>query len=309
MKAFIKSILARVGIRNKYDAVRYKQFILIKNKLEANPLQLKKREETQLIVFSKDRALQLDALLRSYYYYTENPVSVKVLYRDSSVEFEKAYAELIQLYSDRPIEFIQERSFKKDLVELFDRLTCSKVIFLVDDLQFKNRVNFKSFTSINPRENIASLRLGAHLNYAYTLNIKQPLPTFEKVGDMLSWNWKKSSGDWAYPLSVDGHLFDKEEFKVLVNELDYKAPNSFEEALQVMYPFFVTRNGLCFQNSVLINNPCNKVQSENDNVFGNASIEELNTKWLEGYRIDFQQFDQLRNESAHQELPLSFIER
>lgn len=309
MRAFVKRILACVGIRNEYDAERYKQFKFIKNKLEANPLQPNKREDTQLIVFSKDRALQLDALLRSYFFYTENPVSVKVLFRASSVEFEKAYAELIQLYSDRPIEFIQERSFKKDLVELFDRLTCSKVIFLVDDLQFKNPVNFKSFTGINPRENIASLRLGTHLNYAYTLNMKQPLPTFKKVGDMLSWNWNKASGDWAYPLSVDGHLFDKEEFKVLVNELDYKAPNSFEAALQLMHPFFAKRNGLCFQNSVLINNPCNKVQNENDNVFGNASIEDLNAKWLEGYRVDFQQFDQLRNVSAHQELPLTFLKR
>ena len=97
--------------------------------------------------------------------------------------------------------------------------------------------------------------------------------------------------------------------KVLVEELEYKAPNSFEEALQLMNPLYSKRLGLCYKESVIINNPCNKVQLENNNIAGQVSIHELNDKWVEGLRINYKEYKGIANESAHQELLLSFIER
>jgi hypothetical protein len=97
------------------------------------------------------------------------------------------------------------------------------------------------------------------------------------------------------------------EFKVLVSQLDYKAPNSFEEALQVMWPLYSQRTGLCYKKSVVVNNPCNKVQVENENIAGNISIEELNEKYLDGFVIDFLEYQDIENKSAHQELPIQFI--
>ena len=173
-------------------------------------------------------------------------------------------------------------------------------------------MDFKKFTAIDPKKYVASLRMGKHLTFSYTLQKKQKLPVLsesEEHKDMLSWSFKDSELDWAYPLSVDGHLFDSNELKILVNELEYIAPNSFEEALQLMNPLFNKRKGLCYPESILVNNPCNKVQSENNNISGEMTTEELNNKWLSGYRIDFEKQEGLLNESAHQELIIEFIKR
>jgi len=310
MKGQIKSILAKVGVRNKYDAQRYRQYTKLKESLEQGKSTQEKG--AVLLIFSKDRAMQLDALLRSYFHYSKNVISVHILYRASEKKFEQGYEELMSIYKNKQVDFIEEKSFKLDLKGLFERITSSKVIFLVDDLFFKNTVDFKKFTAIDPKKYVASLRMGKHLNFSYTLQKKQKLPVLfipEEQTDMLSWCFSNAELDWAYPLSVDGHLFDSNELRILVNELEYKAPNSFEEALQVMKPLFNKRKGLCYPESILVNNPCNKVQSENNNISGEMTIEELNAKWLSGYRIDFEKQEGLLNESAHQELTVEFIKR
>ena len=303
--------MAKVGIRNKYDAAQHAQYTKLKRHLDAL-VGGTADTGTAVIVFSKDRAMQLDALLRSYFFYVKNPVPVKVLFHASDAAYMSAYKDVIELYGNREVEFIQEHDFKQNLIGLVESLTCAKVLFMVDDLVFKDEVDFEKFCSVDTKKYIASLRLGEHLERTYTLDRNQELPKFTEIDDLLhglSWSWADGDADWAYPLSVDGHLFDREEFAVLVSGLDYRAPNSFEEALLLMKPYFLGRKGLCYHNSVIVNNPCNKVQSENDNISGDISIEELNKKWLDGYRIAFEQFKGLRNKSAHQELQNSFVKR
>lgn len=307
----IKNLLAKVGIRNKYDAERHALYKRLKKQLDAIESETD-NSGTVIIVFSKDRAMQLDALLRSYYHYAVHPIPVRVLYHASSPEYRKSYSEVLDIYKDNPIFFREEEHFKNDLIEELRFLPCAKILFLVDDVLFKRKIDMREFTSINPRKCISSLRLGSHLKYAYTLERNQALPSFKKlVGhpEMLSWNWSKGDGDWEYPLSVDGNLFDTREIRILVEGLGFKAPNSFEEALQLLKPYFANRKGLCYPESVVVNNPCNKVQMENDNTYGEIGVEELDQKWAAGYRIDFEEFEGLRNISAHQELSYRFVKR
>ena len=54
-----------------------------------------------LVVFSKDRAMQLDAPLRSYLHYVSNPLPVVVLYQKFNPEFKKGYQELIPIYNTK----------------------------------------------------------------------------------------------------------------------------------------------------------------------------------------------------------------
>lgn len=311
MKESLKKFLSFFGIRNQYDAERYAHFSRIKNKINA-----KQEDESSqglaLIVFSKDRGLQLEALLRTYFELAENPVPLFVLYTASSEKFKKTYREVEEMYQEQNVNFIFETNFKNDLVALFNRLSASKVMFLVDDLFFKNPIDFNILEEVNPKENILSLRMGNHLNFSYTHQEIQNLPALEphvSLSQFLTWKWNKATHDWAYPLSVDGHLFDFEELKIIVNELDYKAPNSFEAALLLMNPLFLKRPGLCFHHSVIINNPCNKIQVENENVSGEINVEGLNKKWEKGYRLNYETYYGVMNSSAHQELELKFTKR
>lgn len=313
MKDLIKKIFLKLGLvlTAQYDFVRQQMYIKMLERF-ASVSTSSNSNSCSLVVFSKDRAMQLDALLRSYLHYVSNPLPVVVLYQNSNPEFKKGYQELIPIYNTKGVQFVEEKNFRLDLIALFNDLNSEKIIFLVDDIIFKNEIDFKSFTAIDPKKFVASLRMGKHLTYSYTLQEQQALPTFSSLlefPNQLSWSYQSAEYDWAYPLSVDGHLFDFQEIKTLINELEYKAPNSFEEALQLMLPFYNQRKGLCFSNSIIVNNPCNKVQTENDNIAGKITIEELNTIWLGGSRINFEKEKGLLNESAHQELTIEFIKR
>lgn len=310
MKSKIKGVLAKFGIRSSYDAQRYKQYSELKKKIEQTSSI--NNSAAAIIIFSKDRALQLDALLSSYFKYTQNSRPIYVLFSVSDKEYEKGYTLLQEKWFNRAIQFIQEKEFKKDLIQLIDSLKINKLCFLVDDILFKTSVDLDPFFEINPKKYVASLRMGEHLNYAYTMQKKQSLPAFKQFNkgqEMISWNFNEAVLDWNYPLSVDGHLFDYSEIKILIEELNYRAPNSFEEALQIMNPLFQKRTGVCYKLSKIVNNPCNKVQEENNNIAGDISVEELNKRWLEGYTIRYEQYEDIKNESAHYELPIEFIKQ
>ena len=310
IKKIIKNIVAKLGFKliSDYDFHRNRNYVKLLESFVFLP-SVAYHNKGEIIIFSKDRAIQLEALLRSFYQFGKHPVKLHVLFNASTQEHTRGYQKLIQAYSSRSICFIEENNFRKDLIALFKKLEGDKVFFLVDDLFFKEEFNLNEFFSINPKKYVASLRMGSHLNYAYTLQKQQPLPLFEATKEhptMLCWDWQAAESDWSYPLSVDGHLFDTKEIKLLVEELEYKAPNSFEEALQIMKPLFAQRKGLCYKQSIIVNNPCNKVQTENKNIHGQLSVEELNRKWLDGYRIDLSAYERMANTSAHQELPIIF---
>lgn len=306
---FLKNIAAKFGILNAYDRAQRNRFDGILRLFEKETKSVEYSEGATFVVFSKDRPLQLELLLRSYSDLVKNPIPVKVLFHSSNSDFKLGYTKLINEYSNShyfSIEWVEEKNFRKDLIQLFESITTNKVIFLVDDIFFKNEIDLDSFTALDTSRYVPSLRMGEHLSFSYTLQKNQKLPVFTQEGEFLSWKWKEQVHDWAYPLSVDGHLFNTSELKILVKELAYKAPNSFEAALQIMGPLFSKRKGLCYPNSVILNNPCNKVQNEHGNVHGETDVEVLNSKWLNGFRIQYKDSVGIKNESAHQEISLIF---
>src|SRR5215510_3710114 len=86
------------------------------------------------IIFSKDRAMQLDACLRSFVLHCKDidHCHQRVIYTVSNERFERQYEALKSSYPE--IEFIRETSFHSDLVFAMQRF--SHVIFLVDDNLF-----------------------------------------------------------------------------------------------------------------------------------------------------------------------------
>ena len=88
------------------------------------------------VVFSKDRAMQLDCTLRSFMRHCKDidTIAVKVLYTTSHASHEKQYQ---KIKAELPlVEFIRERDFKNDLLSL---LTSPEyILFLVDDNVFVN---------------------------------------------------------------------------------------------------------------------------------------------------------------------------
>ena len=131
----------------------------------------------------------------------------------------------------------------------------------------------------------------------------------KKLDELLKFSWNESRYDWAYPLSVDGHIFCTAEILVAVTRLKYRAPNTFERALQILTPLYSKRPGYCFESPKIINIPLNRVQCEYDNISDDISPEYLLAKWQEGMTLDFKALANISTKSVHEEISVYFCKR
>lgn len=273
-------------------------------------------EECECIVFSKDRALQLHALLSSYFEKTRFPAPVHVLYYPSTPSHEKAYNELIPLFGAKPVFFTKQtddHSFRRDFLRLVGMVKSSSLFFLVDDIVFTEDVTLTDLKKFGTEEFVPALRMGLNLKRCYTMQKNQPLPRWSsgngKDGDKVYWKWKDGAYDWGYPLSVDGHLFSTWEIIVMSRLSRFRGPNSFEHKIQKFRRLYWNRKGVCYRKSKIMNLAINKVQQEIKNISGNIPVEFLREQWERGFQMDYRQFYGFWNESAHQEVPIRFIKR
>jgi hypothetical protein len=271
------------------------------------------------IVFSMDRALQLYALLSSYCELALNPAGLTVIYRCSSPEHVLAYEELKNLMAGQPVRFLQEQvavSFRDALLNVLRELHADKVFFLVDDAVFVEPIDMRHFTGEDVCGHVPSLRHGLTLRRSYVVNKPQSLPTFLAAkGDLapsaetFRWRWGEGVLEWGYPLSLDGHLYNRREFLAMAALIPFRSPNTLEAELQKFNRIFRMRNGICYRNPAIVNIPCNKVQADFPNRHGDVDPELLLEKWNAGFMIDYRRLRGFRPESTHQEIDLQFVRR
>lgn len=267
-----------------------------------------------IIVFSKNRAPQLDLFLRSLKYffpvYYWNKV-IHVLYTYSNDAFKEGYVKVISMHPEIHYVLETQGEFKKNTINLIKENRYFTVFF-VDDNVFKNHFSLycEEMGKFVTREDIAcvSLRLCPQICYSYTMDVPITVPRF--IEDSLHiWNWQEADiGYWSYPMSLDGHIFKTERILPLMEFLDYCNPNTLEGSLasnSFDLPYMI-----CFRDSKIINIPVNKVQNANNNRHGNVSADQLNERFLNGYRLSLEKF--LNNpltknfNACHQDIPLEW---
>lgn len=276
----------------------------------------------KLILFSKNRAAQLDAHLQSIFA-NDNSLfsSIDVIYTASDEDFERAYQVLIRDWVDplTPLKFHREDEFRIDLLDILDNSTDEFVCFGVDDNIIYKEIPLDQWDVLNclGHEGAAclSLRLGQNtsMQCLYTNQFAQmPEWTYGVGGhktEILAWNWRKMPPhqNFGYPMSVDYHIFDTKKISSILQNCQFSNPNSLECSLQgqknrlgdLMY---------CLPESAVVNLPLNRVQSICENNFGKfygVSERELNDLFLRGQRISLEdmRFDGVI--CTHQEFPLS----
>lgn len=247
----------------------------------------------EAIIFSKDRAMQLHALLETYKQKVKYPFTLNILYTYSNIEHEKTYESLIEQYSSKSIKFIVENNFRQQLLEIVSNISASKLFFLCDDQFFKEDFDVKDITKFNPYLITPSLNRG--LDTTRNIGRVNELPQFKDNiiadNDKKCWIWKENpqSLDWAYPLSVGGVIFSTKEMLLLLEMIDFKGPNSLEGNLQKYLNIFSDRYGICYEKAVLGSIPCNLVNTEVKNkIVETYSVDELLIKWNNGYRIKYE---------------------
>lgn len=283
--------------------------------------ELTKHEEKLLVpgvvgvVFSKDRALQLYALLSSYFGHVANPAPLIVLYAASTDDHAKAYedvrAHLVQGAFD--VRFVREgENFRDYLLSVLAEISTKNVFFLVDDIVFIRDMDLSVAYGIDPKEKILSLRHGPHLRRSYTAGKDQMPPKFRQssVGtEMLEFDWFEEGNEWSDPWSVDGQVLSTAEVRVLSRLSDFRAPNSYEGVLKSFNDIAVGRTGLCFAESRLLNLPINRVQDEVPNFSGDVSPGLLLNQWNMGMMLDTTVLDGHIPVSPHEEIAIKFMRR
>ena len=113
------------------------------------------------VIFSRDRALQLHALLKSYFLNATSPVRLVVFYSTSTRDHAKAYLTIKQTVRDQElnVNFIDHKGdFKDKLEAMLRRIKENKIFFLCDDDLFINKINFRQLNSIKTSNYIFSFR-------------------------------------------------------------------------------------------------------------------------------------------------------
>ena len=266
------------------------------------------------IIFSKDRACQLDFLLTSLYENDAKIFDIHILYKHSDNSFKEAYEKLVQKYP--LLNWVEETNFEKDTIELVKN-SGKLICFFVDDniLYRKIDVDYSAIEDFFSEEDIfcLSLRLGMntiiqneYINSGCILPEKATL-----IEDTyLVWNWKNLPPytNFAYPFSVDGHIFRKELVSEVLSNYDFHTPNALE-GRALPYAVNHSENMASFKKSVLVNTPLNLVgSSENKSgqKFG-ATLKELNDLYLNGSSPSLKDMDFSNVRGCHQEIQLKFI--
>lgn len=247
-----------------------------------------KKRELHIFIFSKDRACQLDSLLRSVHDNLSVPVKqVTVLYRATDINFRNSYKKLKTANIIPGIEWVEESDFREDLVGMIDRLADnSLVMFLVDDNIF-----FRPFNDNALLRKFADRHLFISLRCSRTY-AKDVSPSFLHETKYLEWKWnyhKKRPVTWNYPLGVDGNIFHARVLKRILHHISFRAPNSLEGNMHTYrHAWWVKRIRLALAPlaAVVVNNPLNRVQTEGKTWHQDISPAQLNQKYLEGYRIN-----------------------
>ncbi len=254
------------------------------------------------LVFSKDRALQLDALLRSWKRHGRHAPALTVLWHATDERHARAYREVFARNAGVLRKTISEKAFRTELIAALQTAEESRVFFLVDDLMLVRPFDFQDLEGVNPLRTVASLRLGPEITHCQTHSFDSPPPVLKPVlgGKWLSFDWNEATGDWAMPLSVDGNIFDRKEMLAILGRTAFKAPNSLEHALGPYRFAFRFRKGLCPPESALCNLPINQVQNEGYQFpHAGLSAEVLLQAWEDGFEISLEDVERMERHGCH----------
>jgi len=244
--------------------------------------------------------MQLDAFLRSVQEHASAAYTlVCVLYTTTSDRHREAYARLAEIYRD--VEWVDESSFSEDLMRLVSAESEEPfTVFHTDDDVF-----FRTFPPPELRDDelCFSLRLGVNTVYNYAFDVPEQVAGASLDDGRVRWEWREQApGSFAYPLSLNGHVFRTRDVQRWLGEVTFANPNELEAALQAvdgdLAPMMAS-----YEHSVVVSLPLNVV---NDVYFNRAEwtygAEELNERFHLGQRIDLERMDFANVTSAHEQI-------
>lgn len=309
-------ILFKIKINTHKSLKKFnKSFEIAIDQLSKSRPILNYNNDLTCIIFSKDRALQLYALLESIHLRSNINDKIYIIYKTTNSKHEKSYENLIYEIKKNfslEIEWVKEKKlFKESLLLVLRDVKTKKIFFLTDDDVFINYFDKNDYKKFTDKNYIFSLRLSSNISYSYNLQKKIKVPSLKKLNykNYFKFKWFETDGEWSYPWSVNGHIFSLSDILTLTSLSDYSAPNSYESALQAFNFYGRKKIGICPKKSFLINLPVNITQSEIKNKSANMHLNDYLKAWKQKKKLDIQSLKNYNPCSVHEEHLLRFIDR
>jgi glycosyltransferase involved in cell wall biosynthesis len=279
----------------------------------SSPFTVPACDDVHLIGFSFNRPLQLYAFLESVQRYAKNLSSISVIFRTSSDAYERGYAEVQRAFP--LVRFLRQGheafdTFKPMLMKLLQESLEKYVTCAVDDIILTDEIDFKEGARLLGKTGAYCFcyRLGHHVNYCYSLDLKQGVPLLVQVDrEAFAWSFDQGKGDWNYKTTLDLAIYRTEDLINQWKDLKFVHPNSLETAWYLKEKR--SGIGLCCKEAKMVNIPINKVHISSNRHMNSYSPEELLSKFNEGLKIDIDGLHQMKNRSAHIEYDVQFIRR
>ncbi len=251
------------------------------------------------LIFTKNRACQLDLLLRSL---DENFISgldIHILAKATAAEYKKGYEKLIEKYMGKIFvwHWEVEGNFKDQVMAIVNNFDHDWTVCFCDDDVVLHRVDVDPYlSSIKHDINALSLRMGMNITHCYPKNIDMEQPDLHIMENgLMKWNWMhcRRDLDWGYPMSLGANIYRTSWLKNVWDYIDFSAPNYIEGNMAMLAyqnldwcdrPFqisFTEQKVLNVDNN-LVQDVCN---NRYDDSKGNA-IPLLNSHYLQGFTID-----------------------
>lgn len=281
---------------------------------------MKTKKLLQIIIFSYNRALQLDALLSSIKKNWKNTeYHIDIIYNSSDSTYQSGYDLLKQktFDSEKKISFYKEQfirfpqwtikeltdiynlkllylcpflrhaktTFRKQLLNVLKESKAEHVMFLTDDSIFIKLVQLSSkdlsWINEDPFHNQISMRHGIETLGNKNLNY---------IDEQYNWDFShySSNDHWGYRFSLDAHIYHREAMLKTLSSISFSNPNTLESSGML----YTNKKGLfnkgrCFKYMSILSFPINIVQTTFKNESLRVSTDILNKYFLKGYRLEY----------------------
>lgn len=273
--------------------------------------------DVDLIVFSKDRPLQLYAFLESLTTQAKGFHDITVLCHAKNERMAHAYKQVEQAFPT--VDFVYQScenprgDFKRLLCSLVDHSHANYLIFAVDDIIVTDSFDIQECAKMLEQTKAYGfyLRLGKDITGCFMERRETGTPQFYPVqgGIGVLWHFEAGQGDWRYPNTVDMTLYPKATVVQACHQLSYHSPNTFE-GVWCGWRLNLKTYGLCFETSKMINIPMNLVQTDWKNRVTNIfTADQLLDVFEKGNKIDVAALHQFPHKAPHVEAMPTFVKR
>jgi len=250
------------------------------------------------IIPSKDRAPQLDLLLRSIKRFVRNwqDNETIILRRTTTDESNEAYARLEREHPE--FQYHDEQAFRPDFQALALSGDAEWLQLVMDDDVYVKPFGLDDPEVLSLRDdpNVAaiSLRMAPSMDYCYAENAYTGAPWFRADR---CWLWMGLIGDWGYPHSVDASIWRMEDVATIIESGQYTMLHQLEPELRLAMRRPLCR---CYAESRVLNVANNSVQDScppNRHAGGDANS--MTKRYLSGERIELEPLCEQHPKSPH----------